>query len=88
MYWKANAVCKFTGCATFALSMADDPNLTIGEVKVHVAVQGNVGGHSCYEQHTRHCRQPERETLKGKLGEFSPMLLHTKGPILHPAQVT
>lgn len=29
-------------------------------------------------EHTRHCRQPERNRLKEKLGEFTPMLVHTK----------
>ncbi|XP_042262373.1 uncharacterized protein LOC121894086 isoform X2 [Thunnus maccoyii] len=70
-YWRG------IGCTSYLLSIAEDPNITEGDINVHVTVQGEVW-HSCDEQHTQHCRKPDRHKLKGKLGEFTPMLVHTK----------
>lgn len=76
-YWRGKAVCKFTGCANYSLSIEKDPDMTEGDIIVNVSVQGRVI-HSCEEQHARHCTEPERQKIKDKLGELTPMLLHTK----------
>ncbi len=76
-YWRGKAVCKFSGCTTYFLSLEKDPNDTEGDIPVTVKAQGKIH-HSCHKQHSRHCRQPERHTLRGQLGECSPMLVHTK----------
>ncbi len=76
-YWRGKALCKFSGCTTYFLSLEKDPNDTEGDIPVTVKAQGKIH-HSCHKQHSRHCRQPERHTLRGQLGECSPMLVHTK----------
>ena len=67
----------FSGCTTYFLSLEEDPNDTKDDIPLNVKAQGKIH-HSCHEQHSRHCRQPEHYTLRGQLGECSPMLVHTK----------
>lgn len=69
-YSRGKAVCKFTGCTTYFLSLEEDPNDTEGDILVNVKTQEKIN-HSCHEQHSRHCRQRERHTLRKTCRMFS-----------------
>lgn len=77
VYWHGKAVCKFPGCTKYTLTIPRKPHKNQINISIRVHVIGGIY-HSGAEMFKRHCRQTEREHLKSKLGEFTPMHLHTK----------
>lgn len=76
-YWHGKASFKFPGCAKFDLYILEEPAKNADCVLVNVEVSGQID-HSKGLQFRRRTSSSEKEELKVKLREFTPMHLHTK----------